>query len=41
MEDIAKALKDLENAIKNDSCVKNIKIILTLQKPKSDKANED
>lgn len=38
MKDITKALQDLKRAVESDETVKNVKITITLQKPKSGKA---
>lgn len=34
MKDITKALQDLKRAVESDETVKNVKITITLQKPK-------
>ena len=38
MKDITKALQDLKRAVESDETVKNVKITITLRKPKSSKA---
>lgn len=35
MENVAKALKDLQKALENNPSVKTVKITITLQKPAS------
>jgi hypothetical protein len=37
LNNVIKALKDLEKAIKNQDIVKTVKITITLEKPKSEK----
>lgn len=38
MERIEKALRDLAKAVESNPTVKSVKVTVTLQKPKSDKA---
>ena len=38
MENIEKALKDLTKAVESNPTVKSVKVTITLQKPKSNKA---
>ena len=40
MNNIAKALQDLAKAVANNPTVKSVKVTVTLQKPKPNKANE-
>ena len=40
MNNIAKALQDLAKAVENNPTVKSVKVTVTLQKPKPNKANE-
>lgn len=37
-DDIAKALEDLAKAVKNNEAVESIKVVITVKKPKSNKA---
>lgn len=39
MNNIAKALQDLAKAVENNPTVKSVKVTVTLQKPKPNKAN--
>ena len=41
MKDITKALNDLAKAVENNATVKTVKVTITLQKPKSNKANTE
>lgn len=41
MEQITKALKDLANAVESNPTVKSVKVTITLQKPKPDKASTE
>lgn len=40
MKDITKALQDLAEALKDKDAVKKVKITVTLEQPKPDKAKE-
>lgn len=41
MEEIQKALKDLAKAVESNPTVKSVKVTITLQKPKADKASDE
>lgn len=41
MENIEKALKDLAKAVESNPTVKSVKVTITLQKPKSNKATKE
>ena len=39
MDNITKALQDLAKAVESNETVKSVKVTITMQKPKSNKAN--
>ena len=41
MDNIEKALRDLAKAVESNNTVKSVKVTITLQKPKSNKANHE
>ncbi len=41
MENIEKALRDLAKAVESNPTVKNVKVTITMQKPKSRKADHE
>lgn len=41
MDNIEKALKDLAKAVESNPTVKSVKVTITLQKPKPDKATTE
>ena len=41
MEDIAKALRDIAEAVENNDSVENVKVIITVKKQKPSKAKPE
>lgn len=41
MENITKALQDLAKAVENNKTVQNVKVTITLKKPKPNKADQN